>query len=147
MYFWAILPISYFWCELTYIRPYKWRIIHSFHCKEKSVCAHCFRFCRICVHAFFCKKNFMLGSKDFFLVIGKKKYIQKTARCKKALAKFFLISKKKRNKVTRSESPSPSPIKKGTSEESKQLVFRSIQILKRPPIAFPPNAPHQTHRN
>ena len=102
----------------------------------------------------------------FFFLIGKKKYIQITARCKKAPAKQkyknkrkqkektkkALITEKKRakekrNRVTRSESPSPSPIKKGTSEESKQLVFRSIQILKRPPIAFPPNAPHQTQRN
>ena len=81
----------------------------------------------------------------FFFWIGNKKYIKKTARCKKAPAtqkyinekkqkektKKALITEKKRakekrNRVTRSESPSPSPIKKGTSEESKQLVFRSI---------------------
>ena len=66
---------------------------------------------------------------------------------KKALITEKNIAKEKRNRVTRSESPSPSPIKKGTSKESKQLVFRSIQILKRLPIAFLPNAPHQTQRN
>ena len=66
---------------------------------------------------------------------------------KKALITENKRAKEKRNRATRSESPSPSPIIKGTSEESKQLVFRSIQILKRPPIAFPPNAPHQTKRN
>ena len=68
-------------------------------------------------------------------------------KTKKALITEKKRAKEKRNRVTRSESPSPSPIKKGTSEESKQLVFRSIQILKRPPIAIPPNAPHQTKRN
>ena len=103
-----------------------------------------------------------LCSIGFFFLIGKKNYIQITARCKKAPAKQKYKNKKKkkealitekkrakekRNRVTRSESPSPSPVKKGTSEESKQLVFRSIQILKRPPIAFPPNAPHQTQQN
>ena len=66
---------------------------------------------------------------------------------KKALITEKNIAKEKRNRVTGSESPSPSPIKKGTSEESKQLVFRSIQILKRLPIAILPNAPHQTQRN
>ena len=107
-------------------------------------------------------------SPPFFFLIGKKKYIQITARCKKSTSttkvqkrketkrknkkKKALITEKKRakekrNRVTRSESPSRSPIKKGTNKESKQLVFRSIQILKRPPIAFPPNAPHQTQRN
>ena len=38
---------------------------------------------------------------------------------KKALITEKNIAKEKRNRVTRSESPSPSPIKKGTSEESK----------------------------
>ena len=38
---------------------------------------------------------------------------------KKALITKKNIAKEKRNRVTRSESPSPSPIKKGTSEESK----------------------------
>ena len=71
----------------------------------------------------------------------------KRKKQKKALITEKKRAKEKRNRVTRSESPSPSPIKKGTSEESKQLVFRFIQILKRPPIAFPPNAPHQTLQN
>ena len=66
---------------------------------------------------------------------------------KKALITEKKRAKEKRNRVTRSEPPSPSPIKKGTSEESKQLVFRSIQILKRLLIAFLPNAPHQTQGN
>ena len=67
----------------------------------------------------------------FFFLIGKKKYIQITARCKKSTSKIkvqkrketkrknkkALITEKKRakekrNRVTRSESPSPSPIKR-----------------------------------
>ena len=55
----------------------------------------------------------------------------KTKRNKKKKQNKALITEKKRakekrNRVTRSESPSLIPIKKGTSEESKQLVFRSI---------------------
>ena len=79
--------------------------------------------------------------------VQKRKETKRKTKKKKALITKKKRAKEKRNRVTRSESPSPSPIKKGTSEESKQLVFRSIQILKRPPIAFPPNAPHQTQRN
>ena len=79
--------------------------------------------------------------------VQKRKETKGKNKKKKALITEKNIAKEKRNRVTRSESPSPSPIKKGTSEESKQLVLRSIQILKRPPIAFPPNAPHQTQRN
>ena len=56
-------------------------------------------------------------------------------------------AKEKRKRVTRCESPSPSPIKQGTRKDSKQMVIGSIQILKRPPIAFLPNTPHQTQRN
>ena len=56
-------------------------------------------------------------------------------------------AKEKRKRVTRCESPSPSPIKQGTRKESKHLVLRSIQILKHPPIAFLPNTPHQTQQN
>ena len=77
----------------------------------------------------------------------KTKRNKKKKQKKKALITEKKRAKEKRNRVTRSESPSRSPIKKGTNKESKQLVFRSIQILKRPPIAFPPNAPHQTQRN
>ena len=53
-------------------------------------------------------------------------------------------AKKKRKRVTRCESPRPSPNKKGTRKDSKQLVLGSIHILKRLPIVFPPNTPHQT---
>ena len=53
-------------------------------------------------------------------------------------------AKEKRKRVTRCESPNPSPIKKGTRKDTKQLVLGSIQILKRPPIALFPNTPHQT---
>ena len=56
-------------------------------------------------------------------------------------------AKEKRKKVTRCESPSPSPVKQGTRKEGKHLVLKSIQILKRLPIAFLPNTPHQTQRN
>ena len=56
-------------------------------------------------------------------------------------------AKEKRKKVTRCESPSPNLVKQGTRKESKHLVLRSIQILKRPPIAFLPNTPHQTQWN
>ena len=100
----------------------------------------------------------------FFFLQVRKNLFKKTARCKiapaeqknkndkKATTKKTLITQKKRakekrNRVTRCESPSPSPIKKGTRKESKQLVFKSIQILKHLPIAFPPNTPHQTQRN
>ena len=51
-------------------------------------------------------------------------------------------AKEKRKRVTRCESPSPSPVKQGTRKESKHLVLKSIQILKRPPIAFLSNTPH-----
>ena len=56
-------------------------------------------------------------------------------------------AKEKRKRVTRCESPRFSPIKKGTKKESKQLVIKSIQILKRPLIVFLPNTPHQTQQN
>ena len=99
----------------------------------------------------------------FFFLIGKKKYIQKTARCKKHQhikstkkevenknKKHKLQrkrAKEKRKRVTRCESPSPNLVKQGTRKESKHLVFRSIQILERPLIAFLPNTPHQTQWN
>ena len=56
-------------------------------------------------------------------------------------------AKEKRKRVTRCESPSPSPIKRGTRKESKHLVLKSIQILKRLPMAFSPTTPHQTQWN
>ena len=99
-----------------------------------------------------------------FFLIGKKNYIKKTARSKIATVeqknkkkesknkkkKHKLQrkrAKEKRKRVTRCESPNPSPIKQGTRKDSKQMVLGSIQILKRPPIAFLPNTPHQTQQN
>ena len=74
----------------------------------------------------------------------KEKYKHKrrrTLRTKKKRAK------EKRKRITRCESPSLNPIKKGTKKKSKHLVIGSIQILKCSPIAFPPNTPHQTQWN
>ena len=48
----------------------------------------------------------------------KEKVITKTKRAKRA--------KEQRERITRCESPSLRPIKKGTSEKSKQLVIGSI---------------------
>ena len=56
-------------------------------------------------------------------------------------------AKEEKKRITRCESPSPNPIKKGTRKESEHLVIGSIQILKYPPIAFPPNIPHQAQWN
>ena len=66
---------------------------------------------------------------------------RKTLRTKKKRAK------KERERITRCESLSLSPIKKGTRKESEHLVFESIQILKSPPIAFPQNTRHQIQWN
>ena len=92
-------------------------------------------------------------------------YIHKNAKCKIAQSiskstkkerskniKEALITKKERAKeqrerITKCESPSHRKIKKGTRKESKQLVIGSFQVLKSPPIAFPPNTPHQTQQN
>ena len=84
--------------------------------------------------------------KFFFFLIGKKKYIQKTARCKKHQhikstkkeaenknKKHKLQrkrAKEKRKRVTRCESPSPSPSNKELEKRASMLVLRSIQILK-----------------
>ena len=78
--------------------------------------------------------------------------VQEEIEEQKQKRKKTLVTKKKRDKeqrkrIIRCESPSLSPIKKGTRKESKHLVLRFIQILKHPPIAFPPNTPHQTQWN
>ena len=51
-------------------------------------------------------------------------------------------SKERNERITRSESSSPRPIKKGTTERSKQLVFRTFHVLKSMPITLLPNTPH-----
>ena len=51
-------------------------------------------------------------------------------------------SKERNERITRSESSSPRPIKKGTTERSKQLVFRTFNVLKSMPITLLPNTPH-----
>ena len=74
----------------------------------------------------------------------KEKYKHKrkrTLRTKKKKAKEEM------KRITRCESPIPSPIKKGTRKESEDLVIGFIQILKCLPIAFPPNTPHQAQWN
>ena len=60
-----------------------------------------------------------------------------------------IITKRKganeqRNRVTRCESPSPRTIKPITTKRSKQLIFRTIHILKRTTIMFPQYALQQT---
>ena len=57
-----------------------------------------------------------------------------------------LITEKKRaneqwDGVAIGESPSPRTIKPITTKRSKQLLIRTIHILKRVAITFPPNAP------
>ena len=76
-----------------------------------------------------------------------KEYIkrEKSKNIKEALITNKERAKEQRERITRCESPRP--IKKGIKKESKQLVIRSIQVLKSLPIAFPPNTPHQTQRN
>ena len=76
---------------------------------------------------------------------------EKKEKCKHK-RKRTLRTKKKRAKeemkrITRCESPSPSPIKKGTRKESEHLVIGFIQIFKCPPIVFPLNTPHQAQWN
>jgi len=52
-----------------------------------------------------------------------------------------------RKGITRCESPSPRKIKQKTTKRSKQLVSRTIHILKHPSITLPPYTPHQAQRN
>ena len=50
-------------------------------------------------------------------------------------------TKKRREGITRRESPSPRPIKKSSTKRSKHLIIGTIQIFKSPLIPFPPNTP------
>ena len=76
-----------------------------------------------------------------FLLSMKSYYLSKKKKTKKER------TKEQRERITRYGSPSPRPIKKKTRKESKQLVIRSIQVLKSPLIVFLPNTPHQTQQN
>ena len=63
-----------------------------------------------------------------------------------------LITKRKRanerrERITSRESPSPRPIKKGSTKRSKHLITGIIQILKSPPIPFLPNTPKNAQQN
>ena len=49
--------------------------------------------------------------------------------------------KKRREGITRRESPHLRPIKKSSTKRSKYLITGAIQILKSPPILFLPNIP------
>ena len=83
-------------------------------------------------------------------------FIQKTAICKKSIKqnqkykkegkKKNLITKERakehRNRITRCESPNLRSIKKRTTKRGKQLVIRSIHVLKSLPTTFLPNTPH-----
>ena len=77
--------------------------------------------------------------------IKKYKKEEKSKNIKEALITNKERAKEQWERITRCKSPRP--IKKGTKKESKQLVIGSIQVLKSPPIVFPPNTPHQTQRN
>ena len=50
-------------------------------------------------------------------------------------------TKKRRERITSCESPSPRLVEKRTTKERKQLINRTIQVLKSPPIAFRPQRP------
>ena len=85
-------------------------------------------------------------------------YIQKATSCKRSVrqtkdykkrnekTKKKLITKERtkeqRERITRGESPSPRPVKKGAIERSKQLVIGTFHVLKSPPISLPPNTSH-----
>ena len=56
-------------------------------------------------------------------------------------------AKKRREGITRRESPSPRPIKKSSTKRSKYLIIRTIQILKSPLIPFLPNTPEDAQRD
>ena len=99
-------------------------------------------------------------SLDFFFDKKKEVYsrsylIKKNIRQTKDDRKYKNKNKKQRKKlitkerskernewITRSESLSPRPIKKGTTERSKQLVFRTFHVLKSMLITLLPNTPH-----
>ena len=48
-------------------------------------------------------------------------------------------AKKRREGITRRESPCPRPIKKSSTKRSKHLITGAIQILESPQIPFLPN--------
>ena len=77
-----------------------------------------------------------------------KKYIKKKGKKKKKKNRKQITKKKRANEqrdgVTRCESLSPRTIKPKTIERSKQLISRTIHILKHTAITLPPYAPHQT---
>ena len=55
--------------------------------------------------------------------------------------------RKRREGITRRESPCPRPIKKSPTKRSKHLITGTIQILKSPPIPFLPNTPKDARWN
>ena len=55
--------------------------------------------------------------------------------------------KERRERITRGDSPSPSPIKKRTTKESEQLIIGFVHIFKGSPIPLPPDTPHKTQRS
>lgn len=99
-------------------------------------------------------------SPDFFFDKKKEVYsrsylIKKNIRQTKDDRKYKNKNKKQRKKlitkerskewnewITRSESSIPRPIKKGTTERSKQLVLRTFNVLKSMPITLLPNTSH-----
>ena len=99
-------------------------------------------------------------SLDFFFDKKKEVYsrsylIKKNIRQTKDDRKYKNKNKKQRKKlitkerskernewITRSESSSPRLIKKGTTKRSKQLVFRTFNVLKSMPITLLPNTSH-----
>ena len=74
------------------------------------------------------------------------KQAEVTETKRKTRQRMKLITKKKRTKeqrgrITRCESPSPRLVKKRTTKWSKQLVIRSVKVLKSPMIMLRPNPP------
>ena len=71
----------------------------------------------------------------------KHKVVKKYKTKKKKKNRQIITEKKRaneqRDRVTRCESPSPRTIKPITTKRSKQLIFRTIHILKRTTIMFP----------
>ena len=66
--------------------------------------------------------------------------VQKGGEKKKLITKER--AKEHRNRITRCESPNLRSIKKRTTKRGKQLVIRSIHVLKSLPTTFLPNTPH-----
>ena len=70
----------------------------------------------------------------------KKKRKEKENQTKEKLQKRK-GAKKRREGITRRESPRPRPIKESSTKRSKHLITGAIQILKSPSIPFLPNTP------